>query len=89
MAACNPLFGAEPECDPNCGGSPCYSVGCRGFTPSCDPTAIVECWGGPDQLPTPQLPARPLDCVSVFDADEDGDVDLVDFATYVNAYAGR
>ncbi len=43
---------------------------------------FVECMFGPQVEPDPPPPTTPSDCLDAFDADHDGDVDLLDFAEF-------
>ncbi len=47
-----------------------------------DFAVLVECLDGPDIVPSPPPPLTLEECLAVFDFDEDGDIDLRDFADF-------
>jgi hypothetical protein len=47
-----------------------------------DFVVLVECLAGPDAIPSPPPPMTVEECLEVFDFDEDGDIDLRDFADF-------
>jgi hypothetical protein len=47
---------------------------------------FVDCNDGPNAAPVPTPPATPQQCLDAFDADGDGDVDLVDAAEFMRNY---
>jgi photosystem II stability/assembly factor-like uncharacterized protein len=49
---------------------------------------FCECLAGPGMPPTPPPPHTPQECLDAYDADEDGDVDLLDFAAQTYSFMG-
>jgi hypothetical protein len=53
-----------------------------------DHRVFVACLTGPSVPPAPPVPMTPADCLEVFDADGDFDVDLLDFARFAARFSG-
>lgn len=51
-----------------------------------DFTVLAGALNGPNQPPTPSPPTTPEDCLCSFDAENDGDLDLRDFAVFSTAF---
>jgi hypothetical protein len=51
--------------------------------------SFLECRAGPEVEPSPPPPGTPQDCLEAYDLDQDGDVDLSDFAALVVAFASN
>jgi hypothetical protein len=51
---------------------------CNGVIDSDDFIVLVDCMAGPETAPAP-LQTTPAECLAVFDLDDDGDNDLMDF----------
>lgn len=47
-----------------------------------DLTALADCFGGPDSAASPTDPNCQAHCLGAFDANIDGRIDLIDFATF-------
>jgi len=50
--------------------------------------ALADCLSGPGAAPSPSLPRTADECLRAFDCDDDGDVDLRDYATSVQSVPG-
>ncbi len=48
---------------------------------------LADCVTGPAASPTPTPPTTPLECINLFDADADADIDLIDYAEYQLIYS--
>lgn len=55
---------------------------------SVDYAAFANCMAGPGAVPSPDSPMTPQSCLSTFDLDDDGHVDLFDFADFQDTYTG-
>ena len=49
---------------------------------------LAVCLSGPNATPSPTPPTTAADCLSAFDFDVDGDVDLLDFETFSQLVGG-
>jgi len=62
---------------------------CDGDVDLTDFTTFADCNAGPDQPPAPTLPGvATADCLSAFDDDSDGDVDMLDLQPLQAAFTG-
>lgn len=61
---------------------------CDGDVDENDYTIFADCVGGPGVAPAPSMPEISLDdCLSAFDADIDGDIDLIDYSWFQVLFA--
>jgi len=51
-----------------------------------DASSIEQCLDGPDLLPLAPSPLSPEKCLFLFDFDEDGDVDVLDYGVFVRRF---
>ena len=61
---------------------------CSGGIDLDDYAMLPQCLAGPDQAPTPTDPVTTQMCLNWFDYDEDGDVDLMDWAEFQCGFEG-
>jgi len=59
-----------------------------GYVDLADHPYFVDCMAGPNTTPDPTAPTTVEDCLTVFDADEDEDVDLEDFRWIAGLFDG-
>jgi outer membrane protein assembly factor BamB len=53
-----------------------------------DYAVFAECMSGPNAAPAPMPPPTPAECLDAFDADNDQDIDLLDFAEFQSEFTG-
>ncbi len=75
-----------PGCVP--GALDLYDFDQSGDVALTDYAALATCASGPEQMPDPEPPSSPADCLATFDSDDDGDVDLADGAGFFSHFTG-
>ena len=76
----------SPLCVPGGAGAADYTR--DGAVDLDDHRALVACLAGPNATSTPGFPVTATHCLTAFDADTDGDIDLVDVAEFYTTFTG-
>lgn len=65
-----------------------FDAQCDGAVSLADHAVLSECLAGPFQVPAPNPPPSIAECRSIFDADNDDDVDMLDFLAFQLMFTG-